>query len=570
MQHTGKLIIRGGTIVDGTGAQPFEADVELIDGKIGRIGKLGQAQGEVIDARGCLVTPGFVDVHTHYDGQATWSQSLSPSSWHGVTTAVMGNCGVGFAPCLPHQREMLVELMEGVEDIPGIVLNEGLPWNWQSFPEYLDALAQRQFDMDVAAQLPHAALRVHVMGERGARRERATAQDCEQMARLAGEAIRAGAFGFSTSRALAHKTRDGEPIATLDAAEDELMAITMAVGREGKGVLQFITDIPQKKAEGVAEFDMLRRLVQRSGRPMSVNITQRESDPDGWKRMMDMVAQANADGVRITGQVMGRPIGLLMGFELTDNPFSHHPLWRQIEKLPMPQRVERLRDSQVRATLLATPPASAEFAARFHDFKKQYEMGEKPDYEPMPQDSIAARAQRMGVSPAELAYDVMMQRNGIGLLYRPLLNYANGNLDAVLAMMRHPNTVPGIADGGAHCGMVCDASITSYVLSHWTRDRTRGERLPLPYVVKRQTADAAAVVGLTDRGRIATGLKADVNVIDHDRLALHRPEVLYDLPGGGRRLVQRADGYVATIVSGVVTQRGGQPTGELPGRLLRA
>lgn len=566
----GNLIIRGGLVVDGTGTQPVEADVEVVDGRITRVGRVDGNGSEVIDARGCLVTPGFVDVHTHYDGQATWSNRFTPSSWHGVTTAVMGNCGVGFAPCHPHDRDRLVQLMEGVEDIPEIVLQEGLPWNWRSFPDYLDALAARAYDMDVVAQLPHAALRVYVMGERGARREAATAEDCEAMARLAGEAVRAGAFGFSSSRALAHKTRDGDPVPTLTAAEDELMAIARALQQEGKGVLQFVTDISEKQSEGVEEFLMLRRLVERSGRPLSINITQRERDPDGWKRVMDMVAQANADGLPITGQVMGRAIGLMLGFELTDNPFSHHPAYQAIAALPFEQRVAQLRQQPLRDRLLAEQPADDGFAARCFDFTKLYEIDAEPDYEPVAEDSIDARARRSGVSPATLAYDLMLRGNGTGMLYRPLLNYAEGNLDAVREMMQHPHTVPGIADGGAHYGMVCDASVTTFVLTHWVRDRTRGERLALPDVIKRHTQDAAALVGLRDRGRILPGLKADLNIIDHDRLRLHAPEVLYDLPGGGRRLVQRAEGYRATIVSGVPTYRDGQPTGALPGRLQRA
>jgi N-acyl-D-aspartate/D-glutamate deacylase len=569
MKPQGNLIIRGGLVVDGSGGEPFEAELEILDGRIARIGSVPDGGCEVIDARGCIVTPGFVDVHTHYDGQATWSNSLAPSSWHGVTTAVMGNCGVGFAPCQPHQREMLVELMEGVEDIPHVVLDAGLPWNWRTFPEYLDALGARHFDVDIATQLPHAALRIYVMGERGARREPANPHDREQMARLAEEAMRAGAFGFSSSRALAHKSASGEAVPTLDAGEEELMAIALALKAEGKGVLQFVTDIPEKRAEGEAEFAMLRRLVERSGRPLSVNITQREKDPHGWRRMIRMVERANADGLPITGQVMGRAIGLLLGFEVTDNPFSRHPAYQELAGLPFAQRVERLSHPQLRERLLAEQPFDPEFAARCWDFGKLFEVGERPDYEPPPSDSVAQRAARLGLAPAALAYDILMRNGGTGILYRPLLNYAEGNLDAVREMLVHPNTVPGIADGGAHCGMVCDASVPTFSLTHWARDR-HGARLPLPWLIRRQTADAAAMVGLRDRGRIAQGLKADINVIDHAHLQLHSPEVAYDLPGGGRRLVQRASGYVATIVSGVVTRRHGESTGALSGRLQRA
>ncbi len=565
-----KVLIRGGTVIDGTGGEPFDADVEIVDGAIGQVGKVAESGHEVIDAEGCIVTPGFVDVHTHYDGQVTWSNSLAPSSWHGVTTAVLGNCGVGFAPCHPHHRDMLIHLMEGIEDIPEIVLNKGLPWNWRTFPEYLDALDARHFDIDIAAQLPHAALRVYVMGERGAHREASTTDDREAMAWLAAEAVRAGAIGFSSSRTLAHKTAEGEATPTLDASEEELMAIACAIGSTGKGVLQFVTDISEHPLTGEAEFGMLRRLVQRSGRPLSLNITQRERDPDGWKRVVDMIAEADADGLPIKGQVMGRPIGLLLGFELTDNPFSHHPTYRKLAHLPFEKRVEELRKPEVRAQILAEQPEDARFAGRCFNFDKLFELGENPDYEPLPEASLAARARRTNTKPEALAYDILLRNNGTAILYRPLLNYANGNLDAVLSMMKHPNTVPGIGDGGAHCGMVCDASVTSYVLQHWTRDRTRGPRMLLPEVIKGQCADAAALVGFKDRGRIETGLKADINVIDYDRLQLHAPEVVYDMPGNGRRLVQRADGYVATLVSGVATYRYGEATGELPGRLQRS
>ena len=572
--NTGRLIVRGGLVVDGSGGAPRAADVEVLGDRIGALaapGTLADRPGtEVLDARGCIVTPGFIDVHTHYDGQATWSDSLSPSSWHGVTTAVMGNCGVGFAPCHPEQREMLVHLMEGVEDIPEIVLNAGLPWTWRSFPEYLDTLAARRYDVDLIAQIPHAPLRVYVMGERGVRREPATADDRAAMARLVGEAVRAGAWGFSSSRAISHKSRDGTPVPTLDAGEAELSEIGLALRAAGKGVLQFVTDIAQKAEDGVAEFAMLRRVVERSGRPMSMNITQREMDPEGWRRQMRMVADANAAGLKVTGQVMGRAIGLVMGFDLTDHPFARNPSFQALAQLPYPERLARLADPALRASILADQPDDAGFASRACAFDRIFEIGPVPDYEPRPGEALAARAARLGVSPAELAYDLMLARDGQGLLYRPILNYAHGDLEDVRAMLEHPHTVPGVADGGAHYGLVCDASITTFALTYWTRQRGRGPRLALPWLIKRHCADPAAMLGLHDRGRIATGLKADLNVIDYERLTLHRPEVVYDLPGQARRLVQRATGYRATILSGVVTRRDDQATGALPGRLQRS
>ena len=569
MKHTAqRTVIRGGTIIDGTGAAPFEGDVAIEGARIVEVGKVTRGGDEEIDARGMIVTPGFVDVHTHYDGQVTWTERLAPSAWHGVTTAAMGNCGVGFAPCAPAHRDMLIELMEGIEDIPEIVLKAGLPWTWQSFPEYLDALAARHYDADLVAHLPHAPLRVHVMGERALRREAATTEDCAAMARLAGEALAAGACGFSSSRAIAHKTRKGAPTPTLTAAEDELTAIALAVGATGRGVLQFITDISEKPVEGAAEFAMLRRITEKSGRPMSINITQRENDPPGYQRVLDMISAANAAGTPITGQVMGRGIGLIFGFEVSDHPFSKNPSWALVANLPFAERVAALRDPALRARLLAEQPAEAGWTKRAWNFERTFELADTPFYEPGPEHSLAARARALGIAPAELAYDLMLADNGRGMLYRPLLNYANGNLDDVHNMLTHPHTVPGIADGGAHCAQICDASITTFSLAYWTRDR-QGAHIALPKLVKGHTLDSARVLGLTDRGAIKPGWKADLNVIDYDHLALSKPRVAYDMPAGGKRLVQSARGYVATLVSGVVTRRDDQGTDALPGRLQR-
>ena len=565
-----QVLIRGGLLVDGTGAEPREADVEIVDGKIARIGQISPARHEVIEAKGCIVTPGFVDIHTHYDGHVMWDSSLAPTSMHGVTSAVMGNCGVGFAPCSPEHREMLVELMEAIEDIPEAVLNAGLPWDWSSFPEYLEVLASKKFDIDVAAQVPHGALRVNVMGERAVRREVSTDEDRAEMQRLMREAVRAGAVGFSSSRVRSHKTRNGNFTPDYLAAEEELLAIALGLKQEGKGVLQFVTDISDQREAGVAEFQILRRLVQKSGRPLSLNITQREADPDGWKRLMNMIGDANKDGLSIKGQIMGRPIGLVLGFELTENPFMSYPAYAELSKLPFAEKATRLADPEVRRRILAEHDRDPAKAGRIAVFDRLFEVDDNPDYEPPVQASIAARSSRLGIGAAEFAYDVMLKNGGHGLLYRPLLNYAGGNLNVVHEMLTDPNGVPGLSDGGAHCGMTCDSSITTFNMAYWTRDRKLGPRLSLPKVVKGHTADAAAVMGFKDRGLIAPGMKGDVNVIEYDKLRLYPVEVAYDMPAGGRRLVQRATGYKATLVSGVPIVLDDQHTGARPGRLLRA
>ena len=565
MFREASIVIRGGTILDGTGREPFEADIAIAGGRIAEVGKVTARGAEEIDARGLIVTPGFVDIHTHYDAQATWSSRLTSSSWHGVTTALIGNCGVGFAPCRPDRREMLVKLMEGVEDLPEVVLTEGLPWNWESFPEFLDALDARSYDMDIAAQVPHAALRVHVMGQRGADREPATEADRAEMARLAAEGIRAGALGFSTSRAIAHKTRDGRHTPTLGAAEVELASIALALREAGAGWMQVISDFDEPEEE----FALLRRVAEAAGRPMSLQLLQREQRPWLWRFLLERIEEANRTGSRIMGQVMGRPIGLMFGFELSQHPFLARPSYQQIADLPFEQRIAILRQPEFRARLLAEETADPMLAHRLNTWEKLFPLGDPPDYEPPPEVSVAAEAARRGVPPQELAYDMMLERGGKAILNRPIINYADGNLDAIREMMEHPHTLMGLGDGGAHVGFICDASCTTHMLTHWTRDRTRGPRLPLPFAVKRLTRDNAVALGLLDRGLIAPGYKADINVIDYDRLQVRAPEVRYDLPAGGKRLVQQADGYVATLVSGTVVHREGEPTGALPGRLVR-
>jgi N-acyl-D-aspartate/D-glutamate deacylase len=561
------LVIRGGTIVDGGGGAPYVGDVAIDGDRIVHVGPSAARGREEIDARGRLVTPGFVDIHTHYDGQVTWDDRLQPSSWHGVTTVVMGNCGVGFAPCRDEDRDRLVRLMEGVEDIPFPVLTEGLPWNWRSFPDYLDALAARRTDVDFAAQLPHAALRVHVMGERGANRDPATDADIAAMAALARQAVEAGALGFTTSRTLNHRTSDGQPTPTLTAAEDELLGIAMGLRDAGRGVLQFVSDFPDPHAE----FAMLRRLVERSGRPLSFSLVQADRAPDSWKLLLGLLEDATAAGLPMRAQVCGRPVGIMLGLELTLNPFSFHPSFRAMARAPLADKVAALRDPDFRTRLLAEEPSGENPMARstLTNFARMWMIDSPPDYEQTPDRTVAAEAARSGVSPAEFALDHLLGGDGRNMIYLPFLNYSNDSLEPALAMMRHKDTVLGLSDGGAHVGTICDGSFPTSMLVHWARDRIRGERLPVEWVVKAQAADTAAAVGLVDRGRLARGLKADVNVIDHDRLTLHAPEVSYDLPAGGRRLVQRADGYDATIVSGAVTYRRGEATGALPGRLVR-
>lgn len=567
------LVIRGGTIVDGSGGEPFEADVAVTDGAIVAVGRLTGRGREEIDARGKIVTPGFVDVHTHYDGQATWDERLQPSSWHGVTTVVQGNCGVGFAPCRAEDRDRLVYLMEGVEDLPYPVLTAGLPWNWQSFPDYLDALAQRRFDLDVATQLPHAAVRVNVMRERGVAREPATPQDIARMAAIAREAVEAGALGFSTSRTLNHRTKAGEPTPTLTAEEDELTGIAMGLaaanGGRGAGVLQLVSDF---HPDAAGEFAMFRRIVEKSGRPLSFSLAQSHQAPDSYRLILDALRDAVDSGLPMKAQVSARAVGVLFGLDLTVNPFSAHDTYREIAALPVADQVARLRDPAFRARLFGeTPNPRGPFAsANLGAWNGMYPLGsESPDYEPTQDRTIAAIAAVQGRDPQEVALDHLLSNDGRGILYLPFLSYGYGSLDASYEMMMHRDTVPGLSDGGAHVGMICDGSFPTSLLTHWTRDRARGPKLSLPFVVKQQAADTAALVGLGDRGMILPGLRADLNVIDYDNLTLLAPDIIHDLPAGGRRLMQRARGYVATIVAGQITYRDGEPTGALPGRLVR-
>jgi N-acyl-D-aspartate/D-glutamate deacylase len=562
------IVIKGGTVYDGSGDEPFTADIAIEQGRIVEVGKVASAAREVIDADGLMVTPGFVDIHTHYDGQATWADRISPSSTHGVTTVVTGNCGVGFAPCRPADRDELVRLMEGVEDIPGVVLSEGLAWDWESFPDYLDAIDRRRHDLDIATQLPHSAVRVYVMGERAIRREPATPDDNAAMAELARRSILAGALGFTSSRSLLHKTKAGESIPSLGAGEAELTAIAMGVKAGGGGVLEMATDFSFAGADLGAEIALYSRIVRTSGLPMSLAIAFINERPDLCEQLVREIDAANAGGAPIKLQTVGRSICVLMGFDLSLHPFMKCPSYRQFEGLDLASRVKRLAQPEVRAAILAEAEHPEFQHALAQKTDKLYPLGDPPNYEPRPSDSIAARAQASGKSPNAELYDLMMQSDGRGLIYFPFTNYSTGDFSPFPALMRNKNTLLGLGDGGAHVGVICDASQPTFMLSYWGRDRA-GERLALPSLVKALTSANAEAVGLNDRGRIAAGRKADLNLIDFDRLRLHAPRAVYDLPAGGRRLTQDADGYVATLVSGEVTYRQGEATGNLPGRLVR-
>jgi N-acyl-D-aspartate/D-glutamate deacylase len=568
MAHQVDLVIRNGLIADGSGGEPFVGDIAVSTGIIAAVGPGLAVRGrEEIDAAGHVVTPGFVDIHTHYDGQVTWENRLRPTSGHGVTTTVMGNCGIGFAPCKPEDRQRLIRLMEGVEDLPEPVLAAGLPWNWTSFPEYLDALSARQYDIDFAAQLPHSALRVFAMGERGVDREEATPDDVALMARLAKEAVEAGALGFSTSRTINHRASDGRHVPTLTAAEEELTGIALGLTQAGKGVLQLVSDFEDLPTE----LPMLRRIVEASGRPLSIAVGQWHHAPDRWRTILDWVADVNRDGLKVAAQVPGRPIGLLLGFELSMNPFMYCPSYKALANLAVPERLAVLRDPELKAKIIAEAGEPTDFPAAplVNNFDNIFAMGNPPNYEPKPEAMVGARARAMDVPPRELAYDLMLEDGGRAVLIQFVMNYVERNLDVTLKMLNDQHTVLGLSDGGAHLGYLCDASLPTFMLTHWVRDRQQGGKLTLGAAVKALTVDTARVVGLLDRGRIAPGYKADINIIDWDRLTLKPPTVAYDLPSGGRRLTQDAAGYIATIVNGIAVYRDGQPTGALPGRLVR-
>ncbi len=552
------LVIEGGRVVDGTGAPERTADVGVAAGRVVEVGQIdAPAAARRIDADGALVIPGFVDVHAHYDGQATWDDRLWPSSWHGVTTVVIGNCGVGFAPVRPNDHDRLIELMEGVEDIPGTALHEGLTWEWESFPDYLDHLDRRHFDMDIAAQVPHGAVRLFVMGDRGAAREDATADDIRLMGELVAQGVAAGGLGFTTSRTTNHKTSQGEPTPTLTAASEELVGIARAMAAAG-GVLQVVSDF----ADLATEFATLRSMAEVSGRPLAISLAN-EPHRAPWRSVRDLIARACADGLEIRGQVAAKAIGVVLGFDTSVHPFRGLPAYREVADLPLPERTAALSEPGRRVRLLEEAQPDRGLIGLLD---RVFPLEDPPHYEPAAEDSVAAIARRLGCEPAEMALDHMLADGGTGLLYYPLFNW-DGGLDDIREMLSDPLLVPGLADGGAHVGTICDAANTTFLLTHWARDRPEG--LDLDWIVHRQCQATAESVGLFDRGVLAPGMRADINVIDLDRLTLRRPFVAHDLPAGGRRLLQRADGYSHTFVAGVETYADGEPTGHLPGRLVR-
>ena len=560
------LNIRGGIVHDGSGAAPFSADIGIADGVIRRIGSVKEAAARTIDADGAMVTPGFVDIHTHYDAQSTWAERLEPSSQHGVTTVVMGNCGVGFAPVRPADHDLLIELMEGIEDIPEAVMKEGLPWAWETFDDFMAFLSGRRFDMDIGAQLPHAAMRVYVMGERGVNREPATPGDIAAMRAISAAAIRSGALGFSTSRWLHHKSSRGEHTPTLRAELDELVGIALGMRDAGSGVVQAISQFEDLESE----FSILREVVRQTGQPLSLSMSEDLSEVD-WRDVLRHIELANAEGLEFRGQVAPRAIGAVLGLTASLSPFSSKASFRALAHLPLAEKRRALANPETRRRVLVEP-GDPEFA-RLDDLldagRWLWELGEVPDYEPAPEDSLAARAARAGQEPLAYTYDRMLENGGQTLFYTARANFQHGNFDACREMLVHENTVVGLGDGGAHVGIICDASFPTTLLAHWHRDRKRGDKIDLPTLVKFQTFDTARAVGLNDRGLIAEGMKADVNVIDFDRLRALTPKIVHDLPAGGARFKQPAEGYVATLVSGELTYENGAATDALPGRLIQ-
>jgi N-acyl-D-aspartate/D-glutamate deacylase len=559
------LIIRGGTIADGSGNATRTGDIAIDGSVITAVGEVDGGARRVIDAEGRLVTPGWVDIHTHYDGQATWDPEVSPSGWHGVTTVVMGNCGVGFAPARDTDRDWLIQLMEGVEDIPGTALAEGMSWNWETFGEYLDEVERTARVLDVASLVPHGALRAYVLGE-GRANDTASAQEIAEMAAIVRQAVQAGAIGASTTRTMLHRAKDGELAAGTTAAADELVAIGEALGKAGHRVFSVASDLWDLDHE----FAWMSEISLRAGVPVTYQVLQADFNPELWREWINRGVAANRRGAWLVPQVAGKPTSLMVGFQSVTHPFAHHRAYQEIAHLPLEERVGRMRTPETRAAILgevAAPGGFVELLRR--NLHKLFPLGDPPDYEPPPERSVTALAEAQGRSVDEVLYDLMLQRNGRELLYLPLLDYSACNLDAVREMLVHPATVLGLGDGGAHCGVLCDASLPTFMLAHWARDRSRGEKLPVETVVHLQTRRTAELYGFRDRGLLAPGYLADLNVVDHDALMLEPPEMVYDLPAQGKRLVQRARGYAATVKSGVVVREGDEATGELPGRLLR-
>ena len=568
------LVIRGGTVVDGTGAPARTADVAITDGAIVEVGQVSGAGREEIDADGALVTPGFVDIHTHYDGQATWDEQLTPSCWHGVTTVVMGNCGVGFAPVAADRHEWLIGLMEGVEDIPGAALSAGIQWGWESFPEFLDVLDSRRHVMDLGTQVPHGAVRGYVMGERGAKNEPATPEDIEAMAAIVKAGIQAGALGFSTSRTLAHRAIDGEPVPGTFAAEDELFGIGRVLGELGTGVFELAPAgaLGEDLAAPEREMDWMRRLAEAIGRPVTFALSQNNADPYSWRRLLDLCGDAASAGLPVRPQVHGRTVSLLLGFQ-TFHPLQFTNAWGEagLGLLPWHEQVARIQADPTLAAAIVRDAAALKddpIVTGFMAPERIYVLGDPPVYEPGPERSAVAIARARGVDEWELLLELFLEDGGRQLLNAPVLNYTHGNLDAVGEMLQHPTSAFGLGDGGAHAGQTCDASTTTFLLSHWARDRDHG-RLTVEEAVNKMTQATATLYGLGDRGVLAPGYVGDANVIDFEALQLRRPELVSDLPGGASRLIQRADGYLATVKGGTRTFVEGEDTGARPGSLLR-
>jgi N-acyl-D-aspartate/D-glutamate deacylase len=563
------LVVRGGTIVDGSGADPFVGDVAIRDGSIAAVGKVAGHGREEIDAAGYLVTPGFVDVHTHYDGQITWEHRLMPSSNHGVTTVVMGNCGVGFAPVRAQQREMAIQLMEGVEDVPEVVMAAGVPFNWETFPEYLDAIEQRHADVDFAAQLPHSPLRVYVMGQRGADLEAPTDAELAEMTRITAEAVRQGAIGVSTSLNMVHRFRDGRPAPSTRTAAREVLALAQGLREAGSGVFQLLGNSDVSKED---QFEMLRQIARTSGRPVSFTFGQSPMAPGEWRWTLDQLDAANGQGMAIRGQVIPRPPAIMMGLELLFHPFAFHPSFKPLTDLPLAEKVARMRDPALRAQLLSEEPdePNPHFRAIVSEHDLLFPLGDPPNYHPDPRDSVGAIAAREGRDPLDVVYSLLLEKDGREIIYRPLANLEGERFQSVgRNMLKSPHTVLGLGDGGAHYSSICDAAYPTYFLTYWCRDAEGDRQIPLQDAVHQLTRQPAVAMNLLDRGLIQAGMKADLNLIDYPRLHLHAPVPTYDLPTGARRLSQQADGYVATIVSGEVTYREGEHTGALPGRLVR-
>jgi N-acyl-D-amino-acid deacylase len=567
------MVIRGGKVVDGSGAAARTADVAIDNGRVTSAeGKAGAAKREM-DADGLLVTPGFVDVHTHYDGQVTWDPYLSPTGWHGVTTVVMGNCGVGFAPAAPDRREWLIGIMEAVEDIPGSALAEGIQWAWESFPEYLDALDALPRALDFGTQVPHSAVRAYVMQERGAANEDPTDEDIAKMSAIVEEGLRAGALGFSSSRTMLHRAKDGTPVPGTFAGHYELINLGRACGRVGHGVFEIATDFGIGGALGrfKDDIDWMSHLSKETGLPVSFTLAQSDREPGEWKQIMRWTEAAVAEGANLRLQVANRPAGMLLNFDASMHPFMGHPTYKKLANLPLGERVEALRRTEVREQLFSEGTDLTGKFDRFfvHHFGNMYPLGDPPNYEPSPEESIAAIAERTGKQVEAVLLDFMLARDGGEFIYYPIINYADASFEPIREMMNHPQALLSLSDGGAHCGLICDASSPSFMLSYWVRDREKGERLGLEHAVHLQTQRTAEAYGLADRGVLRPGYRADLNVIDLDALHLHAPEAAYDLPANGRRLVQRVDGYKATLKNGVPTYRDGEPTGALPGGLIR-